>query len=760
MRRTSTPLQVTALALMFVPLSWSQAGSSSWLPISASLNRASVHEATLAPSQPTRVFAITRGNGLYRSDDRGVSWTDLTQSLPAARLLATVAVSPDDPDLVLLGGEEPGTDVAVLYRSTDGGESWASAANGIVGKRVAELAFDPFDPSIVYAGTTLADPSGVFRSDDAGLTWTLTTGALGDVPVHALVVDPFDPDRIVAAVTPGCIRSTDGGESWVLHPTVETFLSISASPVTADLYYASGNDGVYKSTDGGVAFSPTNTPSGFIFHPIVADPHASAGVFVGGSDFCGGFDSGTVWRSADGGSSWIKRFQAPEPDCGEHVRAILLDPGSASLQLIATEGRAGIFSSTNGGASWAVRNAGIHTYGADYLRVDGAGRIYARDFELVSLTAPAPDAEWTTLPAPFYALITAFEPSRGAAGLLYECGQGSPTDDFWPYMRASTDGGGSWYPALGDLPDGLDSTPWLVAPAWDDRTAYVFAYDGIYRSEDVNGTYMRTGDEITAEAAVVDPTDADRLYVASRYDPVVSVSTDRGATWEPRAAGLPNKPCVHLEIDPADPLHLLVVFSESGAWETTDGGDVWENVFPFGEVIRNADWDPVAGHVYLGTQGSGVVTNDARVTDEGAVTVSPEAIVYVDAADALVMSTGNGLYYQLLPDPASVDGTILGASPLQIRVAPNPADERLSIDLSSSARWPLEAKGGVRVHDVRGRRVRVIEGGAPSGTGIRLWWDLRDAQGRPVPAGTYFIRAEVANAQEAWRASRSIIVTR
>lgn len=447
------------------------------------------------------------------------------------------------------------------------------------------------------------------------------------------------------------------------------------------------------------------------------------------------------------------------PDCGESIRAILLDSSRPNRLLLATQGKAGVFRSTNGGVNWTIQNAGIHSFGVRHLRSDGAGTLYGRSGDFVSLAAPAPDGPWTELPPPFYAEIYAFEPSPGASGLLYECGIGSPSDVFWPYMSVSTNGGASWQPPLGDLPDGLDPTPLLVAPAWDDHTAYVFGAIGVYKTEDANQTYTRTGDAIVVEAAAVDPTDAARIFAARRYDPVVILTTDGGATWDPRAGGLPQKPCVYLEIDPADPLHLLVVFSSSGAWETTDGGESWEQTLPFAGVIRNADWNPLTGNVYLCTNGSGIVTNDARATDQGAITLSPLAVIYVDGADALVMSTGNGLYYQRLSDPAAVEDAHFDSARLQLRISPNPAIGHVGIEFSTAARSLEGAQILLGIHDVRGRLVRAFEGNA-HGSAPQWTWDARDAQGRMVPAGMYFVRARVTHASQSWRATQTVIVTR
>lgn len=282
---------------------FSRVDASSWNPAATPLDRAHVHDAALAPTQPDRIFAVSKSVALYRSDNRGTSWSDLSQTLPPDRIVTTVTVSPFDSDVVLLGGEQRDPSAAIVFRSTDGGESWTQSSAGLGGERVSILAFHPSDPMTVLAGTYSGTDPGVFRSTDGGLSWSLQTSMLGPIPAYQLVIDPFDPDVLVAITTSAYIRSTNGGSTWTTHPTVENFFSLSASPLVPGLYYASSTNQVFKSTDSGASFSPIAAPDGFVFYPVVADPTLNAGLFVSSRDFCGGFDGAVWWRSSDGGAT-------------------------------------------------------------------------------------------------------------------------------------------------------------------------------------------------------------------------------------------------------------------------------------------------------------------------------------------------------------------------------------------------------------------------------------------------------------------------
>lgn len=449
-------------------------------------------------------------------------------------------------------------------------------------------------------------------------------------------------------------------------------------------------------------------------------------------------------------------FRASEPDCGEWVSAILPDPADPSTIVVTTEGKNGIFRTLDGGSHWTVQNEGFHVYSVQWLRQDGGGHVYGRGFDVL-LAADTPEGIWTSRPVEFDSDVYGFEPSPAASELLYESGTGYEWDLGIDYARVSDNGGSTWDPPLGYMPDGLGQYPRNIAPAWNDETVYVFGWDGTYRSDDVGSSYVRTGDDIVLDAAAVDPTNPARLYAARRYDPVVIYSTDSGASWSPRAAGLPNKACVHLEIDPIDPLHLGAVFTQSGAWETTDGGVTWANVLPFGGNLNDADWDPAAGHFYLATLGSGIVTNDARVQEEGLVTVSPYAVALVDQRETLLMSTPNGIYYQTL-STTSAEEPELAHGMFQITVSPNPMREEVSIDLASAGAMAPGTQVAVQVLDVNGRLVRSIESVTEGGSTLRTTWDSRDDDGRLVPAGVYLVRVAVSNATAGHGTQRVVVM--
>ncbi|HET7226328.1 MAG TPA: hypothetical protein VFK69_11515 [Candidatus Eisenbacteria bacterium] len=169
------------------------------------------------------------GSGLYRSNDGGARWTHLTGSgFPAAPARIGIAVAPSAPARVyaLVDAEDGG-----LYRSDDRGAHWARASSDTRiwqrGWYFAGVTVEPKDADVVYVCNT-----NLFRSGDGGRSFAPIEGdATGD-DFHTLWIDPRDPERRILGTDQGTIVSTDGGRSW----------SSWYNQPTAQIYHVSTDD--------------------------------------------------------------------------------------------------------------------------------------------------------------------------------------------------------------------------------------------------------------------------------------------------------------------------------------------------------------------------------------------------------------------------------------------------------------------------------------------------------------------------------------
>lgn len=152
--------------------------------------------------------------GLFCQEVGSREWRHLTTGLPDKVEVRTIAIHPDDSQVVYVGTQDG------PYRSTTGGHHWERLAFPDPQAVVWSIIFHPQNPRTLYLG---AAPAAVYRSDNGGEQWrrlpiVQTTGMVRMAfPTRAirLAIDPHHPDDIYTALeVGGVIRSGDGGESW------------------------------------------------------------------------------------------------------------------------------------------------------------------------------------------------------------------------------------------------------------------------------------------------------------------------------------------------------------------------------------------------------------------------------------------------------------------------------------------------------------------------------------------------------------------
>jgi photosystem II stability/assembly factor-like uncharacterized protein len=99
-----------------------------------------------------------------------------------------------------------------VFKSADGGRTWAAANSGLRSKRVAALVIDPHDPEMLYAGTddAVGVGPGVFRSANGGKTWRPFSQGLKTLSVSTLAIDATG-SRLYAGTLSGVFDYRFGG---------------------------------------------------------------------------------------------------------------------------------------------------------------------------------------------------------------------------------------------------------------------------------------------------------------------------------------------------------------------------------------------------------------------------------------------------------------------------------------------------------------------------------------------------------------------
>ncbi len=166
------------------------------------------------------------GSGLYKSTDGGDTWSRLSSGLPTASEglgRIGVGIAPSEPRRLYatVDARENGG----IYRSDDGGESWrqVSSDRRIWGRGgdFAEIRVHPEHPDVVFAGNIAS-----YRSDDAGVTWTSIKGAPGGDDYHRIWINPIQPDIMLFATDQGATITVNGGRtwsSWYNQPTAQLY---------------------------------------------------------------------------------------------------------------------------------------------------------------------------------------------------------------------------------------------------------------------------------------------------------------------------------------------------------------------------------------------------------------------------------------------------------------------------------------------------------------------------------------------------------
>lgn len=288
-----------------------------------------------------------------------------------------------------------------VFKSFDGGQTWASASNGLGSFDVFAAAISRSNPQVVYIGgyNTVSRVDAVYQSTNAGATWVQVAPNLGDLSVQALAVDPSTERTVYLGTNHGIYKSTDGGTTFSVLATMATrnvhALAIDRS--TAQTLYAgtdpSTDPGVWKSADGGSTWSQISggLPGSSGVFVLALDPTSSGTIYagVGSSPY-------SLWKTTNTGQTW-QQLGNTDP-----IYTIAVDPLSSSNVYYTSQNS--LFRSDNGGVSFAI----IYNKGGGPVQVDSASpqTIYEGGQGVTTFTSGPP----------IIATVTATPPVAGTPG--------------------------------------------------------------------------------------------------------------------------------------------------------------------------------------------------------------------------------------------------------------------------------------------------------------------------------------------------------
>jgi photosystem II stability/assembly factor-like uncharacterized protein len=276
-----------------------------------------------------------------------------------------------------------------IWKSTDGGSTWAAKTEGMVSLSMGAVTVDPGNPSIVYAGTgnsfdggrLFKKAAGIYKSADDGETWSIVGSVFANLSLEIRKIVLPAPNILVVATPSGLFRSIDGGVNFgndtlfsngapVLGGNIWDLHLDTARPST--VYAAVDGTGIMKSTDGGVTFPanlfagsgapPAGTygrvsfaqgtmkngqPSNQTFYASVSsqatNPNTYVGLFVT-------TNGGTNWTPLPDGAT---RANENGPGAFFYTQSVGVDPQNSDIVYISF---AELWVSSNGGTSFGSKS--------------------------------------------------------------------------------------------------------------------------------------------------------------------------------------------------------------------------------------------------------------------------------------------------------------------------------------------------------------------------------------------------------------------
>jgi photosystem II stability/assembly factor-like uncharacterized protein len=267
------------------------------------------------------------GNGVYRTDDGGATWRHL--GLAETRHIGRIVVDPEDPDrayVAALGNLWAPSPERGVFRTQDGGRTWEKVLFVDENTGAVDLVMDPDHPRTLYAATYQrmrrtwgfnggGPGSGIYKTTNGGNTWALLAGGIpaGDKGRIGLAISRSNPRVLMALIetadrnTQGTYRSEDGGSSWTRVSPMDGrpmyYSHIFIDPNDANRVYTLATSS-YVSDDGGRNWTEIGQPPTYDVgvhsdhHALWIDPGDPDHLYLGGD--------GGLWESYDRGAAFRK----------------------------------------------------------------------------------------------------------------------------------------------------------------------------------------------------------------------------------------------------------------------------------------------------------------------------------------------------------------------------------------------------------------------------------------------------------------------
>lgn len=534
----------------------SEDGGKFWYRVVKGLdNTRDFSDLSISPNDPQVLYIATPTDGVYRSQNRGVSWVRKNQGLETAEI-TLLSVSPHSPDVVLAADQETG-----LYLTTDGGNNWQSVIND---RQITAIAFADDNDKTIMIGDQLGN---LYLSTDQGLTWQKINHINNSGKIQALALSPnFNQDQTfwVGSEKQGIFQTTNAGSSFTQSNgslSDKRIRSIVVSPNYSDdskVLIATWDEGVFQSTDQGKTWKKlskgltkdSQADEKQFSLPHFQDLRISQNFSADQTLFLGGFDG--LFTSTNGGKNW----QEIETLSMRAITSLAISPNyqNDSTLAVGTYEREAYISHDQG-MTWQPMVRGFatpsyHQNSDPPLQIE-----YSRFYDLIFSPNYAQDQ---TLFATF----------------LYKFFKSTNQGKFWRQVFLPNAPGVS-----------LRDTYMIASPDFvNDGTLYIVTKQegAIYQSTDQGETFSVIHQlKHPTKYVLISPNfSSDRTLFVSGVNQLFK-TTDAGKTWEVVTRDLPvnNLYWLSLAISPNYQTDQTVFAgTNQGIWKTIDGGKTWDRL--------------------------------------------------------------------------------------------------------------------------------------------------------------------------------------
>lgn len=328
------------------------------------------------PTDPDIFYAGTTGGGVWKTDDAGNTWGNITDGYFDVGAVGALDVADSDPNVIYVGTGSACIRGNVstgkgVYRSTDGGDSWSFSGLGHIGQ-VGDLKIHPTNPDVAYLAALghAFGPNperGVYRTTDGGDTWEQVLFVSDSTGFVDLAMNPSNPREIYAsawrgerkpwviisgAEEAGIWKTTDGGDTWEkLGGGLPTGLfgksSVAVSPANPNRVWAlveapEPDGGVYRSDDRGNSWMRVSADRklrqrAYYYMHLEPDPQDENTIYA--------MNTG-LYRSIDGGRTFDP-ISIPHGD----VHDLWVNPTDPTRMVVGDDGGGQV--SVNYGRTWS-----------------------------------------------------------------------------------------------------------------------------------------------------------------------------------------------------------------------------------------------------------------------------------------------------------------------------------------------------------------------------------------------------------------------